>query len=52
MIQILPIALARVKANNISENFLSQICQLINFLYQTEEITKKVNNNVMISIKL
>ena len=52
MIQILSIALAQVKANNTSENFLSQICQLINFFNQTKEITKRVGNNIMILIKL
>ena len=52
MIQILLIALAQVKANNTSENFLSQICQSIDFLYQTKEITKKVDNNKVVSIKL
>ena len=52
MIQILPITPAQVKVNKTSENFLNQICQLIKFLYQTKEITKKVDNNIMISIKL
>ena len=41
MIQILPIALAQVKANNTSENFLSQICQLINFLIKQKKLLKE-----------
>ena len=52
MLQILPIALAQVKANNTSENLLNEIRQIIYSLYQSKEITKKVYNNIMNSIKL
>ena len=52
MLQRLPIALAQVKAGNTSENLLNQIRQIIYSLYQEKEITKKVYNNIMNSIKL
>ena len=41
MLQILPIALGQVKAGSTSENLLNEICQIIYFLYQPNEITKK-----------
>ena len=47
-----PIAHAQGKADNTSENLLNEIRQLIYSLYQTKEITKKVYNNIMNSIKL
>ena len=50
MIQRLPIALAQVKAGNNSENLLNEIWQIIYFLYQAKEITKKVYNNIMKSL--
>ena len=43
-LQGLPIALAQVKADNISENLLYS-------LYQAKEITKKVYHNIINSIK-
>ena len=52
MIQRLPMALAQVKAGNTSENFLNEITQIIYSLYREKEITKKVHNNIMNSIKL
>ena len=52
MLQRLPRALAQVKAGNTSENLLNEIRQIIYFLYRVKEITKKVHNNVMNSIKL
>ena len=52
MLQRLPIALAQVKAGNTSENVLNGIRQIIYSLYQAKEITKKVYNGIMISIKL
>ena len=52
MLQRLPIALAQVKADNTSENLLNEIRQVIYSLYQAKEITKKVYNNLMNSIKL
>ena len=52
MLQRLSIPLAHVKADKISENLLNQIRQIIYSLYQAKEITKKVYNNIMHSIKL
>ena len=51
-LQRLPIALAQVKVGNTSENILNKIRQIIYFLYQAKEITKKVYNNIMNSIKV
>ena len=50
--QTLPIALALVKAANTSEKLLNQIRQIIYFLYQVKEVTKKVRNSIMNSIKV
>ena len=52
MIQRLPIAFAQVKTVNIPENLLSEIRQIIYSLYQAQEITKKVYNNIIHSINL
>ena len=41
MLQILPVALAQVKAGNTSENLLSEIRQIIYSLYWAKEITQK-----------
>ena len=40
MIERLPIALAQVKAGNLSENLLSEIRQIIYSLYREKEVTK------------
>ena len=50
MLQRLPIALAQVKAGNNSENLLNEIRQIIYFLYQAKEFTKKVYNNLIKSL--
>ena len=50
MLQILPIALAPVKAGSNSENLLNEIRQIIYSLYQSKEITKKVYNNLIKSL--
>ena len=52
MLQRLLTALAPVKAGNTSENLLNEIRQIIYSLYRAKEITKKVYNNIMNSIKL
>ena len=52
MLQRLPVALAQVKAGNTSENLLNGIRQITYSLYRAKEITKKVYNNIMNSIKL
>ena len=40
MIERLPIALAQVKAGNLSENLLNEIRQIIYSLYREKEVTK------------
>ena len=52
MLQRLPISLAQVKAGNTSENLLDEIKKVIYSLYQAKKNTKKVQNNIMNSIKL
>ena len=52
MLKRLPIALARVKAGNNSESLLNEIRQIVYSLYRSKEITKKVYNNIINSIKL
>ena len=47
MLQTLPIALAQVKAGNNSERLLNEIRQIVYSLYQSNEITKKVYNNII-----
>ena len=51
MVQRLPIALSQVKAGNNSENLLNEIRQIVYSLHQSREITKKVYNNIIKSIK-
>ena len=50
VLQKLPIALGQVKVDNKSENLLNEIRQIFYSLYQSEEITKKVCNNIIKSI--
>ena len=52
MIQRLSIALAQIKAGNNSESSLNEIRQIVYCLYQSKEITKKVYNNIIKSIKV
>ena len=52
MLQLLPIALAQIKADNNSENLLNEIRQIVYSLYQSKEITKKVYNTIIKSIKV
>ena len=52
MLKRLPIALAHVKAGNNSESLLNEIRQIVYSLYQSKEITKKVYNNIINSIKV
>ena len=51
MLRRLPIALAQVKASNNSESLLNEIRQIVYSLYQSKQITKKVNNNIIKSIQ-
>ena len=52
MLQRLPIALAQIKAANNSKILLNEIRQIVYSLYQSKEITKKVYNNIIRSIKV
>ena len=47
MLQRFPISPAQVKADNNSENLLNEIRQMVYFLYQSKEITKKVLNYII-----
>ena len=52
MFQRLRIALAQIKAGNNSEHLLNEIRQIVYSLYQSKEITKKVHDNTIKSIKV
>ena len=52
MLQRLPIAMAQIKADNNSESLLNEIRQIVYSLYKSKEITKKVYNNIIKSIKV
>ena len=52
MLKRLPIALAQIKAINSSESLLNEIRQIVYSLYRSKEITKKVYNNIINSIKV
>ena len=46
------LSFAQVKAGNNSENLSNEIRQIVYFLYQSKELTKKVYNNIIKSIKI
>ena len=52
VLQRLPIALAQIKGGNNSQSLLNEIRQIVYSLYQSKEITKKVYNNTLKSIKV
>ena len=52
MLKRLAIALAQIKAGNNSESLLNEIRRIIYSLYRSKEITKKVYNNIINSIKV
>ena len=52
MLKRLPITLAQVKTGNNSESFLNEIRQIVYSLYRSKEITKRVCNNIINSIKV
>ena len=52
MLKRLPIALAQIKAGNNSESLLNEIRHIVYSLYRSKEITKKVYNNIINSIKV
>ena len=52
MLKRLPIALAQVKAGNNSESLLNEIRQIVYSFYRSKEITKKVYNSIINSMKV
>ena len=52
MLKRLPIAHAQIKAGDHSESLLNEIRQIVYSLYRSKEITKKVYNNILNSIKV
>ena len=52
MFQRLPIFLAQIKAGNNSQSLLNEIRQIVYSLYQSKEISKKLYNNILKSIKV
>ena len=52
LLQQLPITLAQIKAGNNSQSLLNEITWIGYSLYQSKEITKKVFNNIIKSIKV
>ena len=52
MLKRLLIVLAQIKAGNNSESLLNEIRQIVYSLYRSKEITKKVYNNIIKSIKI
>ena len=50
MLQRLSRALAQITVGNNSANLLNEIRQIIYSLYQSKEITKKVDNNLIKSL--
>ena len=52
MLKRLPITLAQIKAGNNSESLLNEIRQIVYSLYRSKEITEKVYNNIIKSIKV
>ena len=52
MLKRLRIALAQIKAGNNPESLLNEIRQIVYSLYRSKEITKKVYNNIINSIKV
>ena len=52
MLKRLPVALAQIKAGNNSESLLNEIRQIVYSLYRSKNITKKVYNNIIKSIKV
>ena len=52
MLQRLSIALKQEEAVNTSENFLNEVRQIINSLYQAKEIAERISTNMMKSMKV
>ena len=51
MLQGLPVAFAQVKAGNNSGKLLYEIREIVYSLYQSKQITKKVYNSIIKSLK-
>ena len=52
LLQRLPIALAQLKAGNNSESLLNEPRKIVYSLYQSQQITKKVHNNIIKSMNV
>ena len=52
ILQRLPICLAQTKSDNHSQSLLNEIRHFVYSSYQSKEITKKVYNNIIQSIKV
>ena len=52
MLQKLPISFAHIKAGNNSQSLLNEVRQIVYSLYQLKEITKKVYNNILKSVRV
>ena len=52
VLQRLPIILAQVKAGNTSENLVNKVRQIMCSLYWAKQITKKLYDNIMNSVKV
>ena len=52
MLQRLLISLAEIKTGNNSECLLNEIRQIVYSLYQSKEITKKLYNDILKSIRV
>ena len=52
MLQRLLLLLSEISAGNNSESLVNEIRQIVYSLYQSKEITKKVYNNIIKSIKV
>ena len=52
MLQRLSLALRQIKAGNNSDSLLNEIRQIAYSLYQSKQITKKVYNSIIKSIKV
>ena len=50
MLQRLPIALAEVKTGSNSQSILNKIRQIVFFVHQSKQITKKLYNDIIKSI--
>ena len=52
MLKRLTIAIAQISAGNNSESLLNETRKIVYSLYRSKEITKKVYNNIIKSIKV